>query len=47
MRRSNVAAMVLGQHLVRRGDHCVLRFDEDETKNRRFFEQPLAPELTP
>ena len=47
LRRGNVAAMVLGQHLLRRGDRYVLRFDEDETKNRRPFEQPLAPQLTP
>jgi integrase/recombinase XerD len=47
LRRSNVAAMVLGQHLVRHGERYVLKFDEDETKNRRPFEQPLAPQLTP
>src|SRR5829696_879550 len=35
LRRSNVAAMVLGQHLLRRGECYVLKFDEDETKNRR------------
>jgi integrase/recombinase XerD len=47
LRRRNVAAMVLGQHLVRQGYQYVLKFDEDETKNRRPFEQPLAPQLSP
>ena len=47
IRRSNVAAMQIGRHLVRRGDAYVLCFDAAEMKGQRELEQPLDAALTP
>jgi hypothetical protein len=46
IRRRNVAAMLIGRHLVRRGAAYVISFEGEEMKNRRPLEQPLDPGLT-
>jgi integrase len=47
IRRSNLAAMELGKHLVKTGDGYRLAFDGSETKNHRPYERPLDAKLTP
>jgi hypothetical protein len=47
LRRGNLAALRLGQHLVRREDVYLLQLEEHETKNHRSFEQSLPADLTP
>jgi hypothetical protein len=46
IRRRNLAAMLVGRHLVRRGDAYLIAFEDAEMKNRRRLEQPLDPALT-
>lgn len=46
IRRRNLAAMLIGCHLVRRRDSYLITLEGAETKNRRRFEQPLHPTLT-
>jgi hypothetical protein len=46
IRRRNIAAMLVGRHLVRRGDAYLITFEGTETKNGRPFEQPFDPAVT-
>ena len=47
IRRRSLAAMRMGEHLVRRGDAYQIALDEDLTKNDRRYDRPLHPALTP
>lgn len=47
LRRSNLAGLRLGRHIVKRDDSYVLLLEESETKNHRCFEQALLEALTP
>lgn len=47
IRRSNLAAMELGEHLFRSGDQYRIAIDGSATKNHRPYEQPIDAELTP
>jgi integrase/recombinase XerD len=46
IRRRNLAAMIVGRHLVRRDDVYLIAFEGAEMKNRRALEQPLDLALT-
>jgi len=46
LRARNVAGMVIGTSLQRRGPDWWVAFGPSETKNRRVFEMPLPPTLT-
>ena len=47
IRRSNLAAIELGQHLTKTGDIYRLTFDGEETKSHRPIATAFSPELTP
>ena len=47
MRLANLTAITLHRHLHRRGDAWWLQFGAGETKERRAFEMPWPPILTP
>lgn len=47
IRRSNLAAMRIGQELVRIGDRYEIRLPGTMTKNHRDYDRPLPPCLTP
>ncbi len=47
IRRSNLAAMKLNQHLFKIGEAYQLAFDGTITKNHRPYDRPLDPRLTP
>ncbi|WPY94970.1 hypothetical protein T8T21_02270 [Limimaricola variabilis] len=47
LRRSNLAGLRLGRHIVKRDNSYVLLLEESETKNHRCFEQALPEALTP
>jgi integrase len=46
-RRRNIAGLTLGRTLFRTGTAWHIRFEENETKNKRPSDVPLPPELTP
>ena len=46
LRIANFAAITIGGHLVRTGDHYWIRFTEQETKTHRPLEFPLPNDLT-
>ncbi len=45
-RLGNLCEMKIGQHIVKAGDRYLMRFEENETKGKRFVEQTLPPTLT-
>ena len=47
LRRSNLAAMRIGSHLVDIGDGYKIVFESDEMKNRKFFETGVNKQLSP
>ena len=47
LRRKNFIAIALGRNLVPVGEHYILRFGREETKNKRVLESPFPEELLP